>query len=151
MTIQASRAYAATNVGTASPERLRLMLIDAAISHVGAAREHTQASNWAIAGEAFVAARQAIIELLTGIRTDINDKTANAAALVRKVRSLYAFLFRQLTEAQLYRDPERLSDALRLLTMEQETWRQVCERSADSKVDGQKNAPTKVESLSIQA
>jgi flagellar protein FliS len=132
MSIEASRAYAATNVGTASPERLRLMLIEAAITHVNAAHEHAQASNWAIAGEAFVESRQAIIELLTGIRTDVNDKTAsaNATALARKVRSLYAFLFRQLTEAQLYRDHERLSDVLRLLAMERETWRQVSEQAA---------------------
>ena len=41
-------------------------------------------------------------------------------------------MFRLLTEAQLYRDSERLDDALRLLEMERETWREVCERTGET-------------------
>jgi flagellar secretion chaperone FliS len=151
MSSEASRAYAATDVRTASPERLRLMLIEAAIGYAGEARRHAQASSWAIAGEAFVESRRAVIDLLAGIRTDVQSGDANAASLARKVRSLYTFLLRHLTEAQLYRDPERINETLRLLQMERETWRQVCERAAHHNIRDQLHIPKEIESLSIQA
>lgn len=133
MSDQAHRAYRKADLTTASPQRLRLMLIDAAIGYVTHARTHAQASHWAVAGEAFVQARRAVIELRAGIRAvPASEHGPAIAELAENVRALYAFLFRLLTESQLYRDPVRLDDALRLLTMERETWRQVCERAADS-------------------
>jgi flagellar protein FliS len=139
MSIEAQRAYVVADVQTASPQRLRLMLIDAAIGLVVRAQRHAHAAEWAIAGESFVAARRAVIELLAGIKDAEPECTLSdaeqgdaAAVLARKVRSLYAFLFRLLSEAQLYRDPCRIDDALKLLAMERETWRQVCERTGDA-------------------
>jgi flagellar protein FliS len=127
MTVEALRAYVAAELQTAPPQRLRLMLIDAAIGFVAAAQEHAQTSHWAVAGESFVQARRAVIELLAGIKDDRDDASGAEAALAQKIRGLYVFLFRVLSEAQLYRDPRRLDDAMRLLAMERETWRQVCD------------------------
>lgn len=129
----AHRAYVAADLATAPPQRLRLMLVEAAIRFASDAREHALASRWAIAGEAFVQARRALIELREGIRPapQVGDNPA-AAGLAEKVRALYAFLFRLLTEAQLYRDPRRLDDALRLLALERETWLHFCNQTAEA-------------------
>lgn len=129
MTTEARRAYAAAELHTASPQRLRLMLIEAAIGSVEAARRRADAGQWAVAGEPFVHARRAVAELLLSVRTDL---AGDEGQLADKVRAIHAFLFRQLTEAQLYRDPQRLDDALRILAMERETWRQICSQAATS-------------------
>jgi flagellar protein FliS len=129
MTIQARRAYAAAQWQSAARERLRLMLIETAIAAVEEARSRAAVSHWAIAGESFVRSRRAVAELLASIRT---DATGDAADLARRVRALYAYLFRELTDAQLYRDPRRLDDVLRVLSLERETWRQVCRQSGEA-------------------
>ena len=149
MSDEAHRAYRKADLTTASPQRLRLMLIDAAIRYVTQARTHAHASHWALAGEAFVQARRAVIELRAGIRAEpAGNASSTVAELAENVRALYAFLFRLLTEAQLYRDLARLDDALRLLTMERETWRQVCdqaEKSAALRADANVGGANQVE------
>ncbi|MEX2188154.1 MAG: flagellar export chaperone FliS [Pirellulales bacterium] len=129
MTCEARRAYVAAELQSASPQRLRWMLIEATISDVRKARETALAGDWAVAGESFVRARRAVVELLTSV--DVNS-TGDEGELARRVRALYAFLFRQLTEAQLYRDPRRLDDVLKILSLERETWRQVCDQTRAS-------------------
>lgn len=132
MTTEARRAYAAAELQTASPQRLRLMLIEAAIASVEVARRRADAGQWAVAGEPFVHARRAVAELLLSVRTDL---AGDEGQLADKVRAIHAFLFRQLTEAQLYRDAQRLDDALRILAMERETWRQLCGQTATTGSD----------------
>src|SRR5581483_9350177 len=46
--------------------------------------------------------------------------------LVDKVVSLYLFIHEQLVQAQMRRDAAKLDDAIRILEIERETWRQVC-------------------------
>lgn len=94
------------------------MLIEAAMGYVSTASEHARATRWATAGEAFVQARRAVIALLEGVNAPPAETSRGENALAEKIRALYGYVFRLLTEAQLYRDSERLDDALRLLEME---------------------------------
>jgi flagellar protein FliS len=137
MATEARRAYVEAQLHTAPPQRLRLMLIEAAIGFVTDAGEHARATQWGIAGETFVQARRAVIALLKGV-TSSDESNRSASVLAEKIRALYGYEFRLLTEAQLYRDSDRLDDALRLLEMERETWREVCQRTGESghEIDG---------------
>jgi len=47
---------------------------------------------------------------------------------VRKVAAVYLFIFRSLMEANFQRDEGKLDDALKVLRVERETWRQVCKQ-----------------------
>jgi hypothetical protein len=51
-----------------------------------------------------------------------------APELVANVAAVYNFVFRSLIEAGLKRDAGKLENAVRVLEIERETWRQVCER-----------------------
>jgi flagellar protein FliS len=113
--------YRSAALLTASPQQLRLMLIDAALAAVATIESHWRSADWEQASAAFVQVRRIVIELLCGVKPD-------ASELARKVRSLYAFIFRTLTESQLFRDEQRLADARRLLQMERQTWQSVCEQ-----------------------
>ena len=118
----ARTAYLETQIKTAAPQKLRLMLIEAAIRFARQAQE-------AGGGEAFSLglerARDVVTELIAGIRPEKHP--LNDAA-----RTLYAFIFRALSEAQLLYDLSKIDDALQVLDEERQTWLQVCEQLPDA-------------------
>lgn len=120
MTTDARAAYLETQIKTATPQKLRLLLIEGALRFASRGKEALEAGRRDEMTESLERAREIIGELLAGIRPGphrLNDVT----------RGLYGFVFRSLAEAQLLSDPAKIDDALRVLEEERETWLQVCE------------------------
>ncbi|MHB1036273.1 MAG: flagellar export chaperone FliS [Pirellulales bacterium] len=124
--------YLVTEVMTAAPQKLQLMLIDAAIRFGQRARLGWQNRQDEQAGEALIRCEQIMTELIAALRPE------GAPEVVRKVGGVYLFVYRAFVEAHLRRDQEKLSEALSILEIERETWRQVCEQL------GPKHAPVDV-------
>lgn len=122
MQTSARETYLTNEVMTATPQRLQLMLIEGAIRFARQAEAHWSAQQDSHADEALTRAEQIVSELLCGLNPD------GDAELVRRVASIYLFVFRTLTTAHLQRDEVKLNDAIRVLEVERETWRQVCDR-----------------------
>jgi flagellar secretion chaperone FliS len=122
MSPAAGTGYRETEVMTATPQRLQLMLLDAAIRFASQARQHFDQGNNQAAFTPVLRAQQIMAELLTGL----NAEPPNG--MVRQVASIYLFVYRSLVAANLERNTARLDDALRVLQVERETWRQVCEQ-----------------------
>jgi flagellar protein FliS len=120
-------AYLQTQVNTATPQRLRLMLIDEAHRRAGLAEAAWKAGRLPEGEQATRQCREIISELIAGIRPEDNP-------LAKRVLGIYIFLFSMLTEAQLARDAGRLRDVMRVLEEEQATWRAVCEQMPDRPV-----------------
>jgi flagellar protein FliS len=116
------KSYLQTEVLTAPPQKLHLMLIEGAIRSIERARQHWQEGDDEAACENLIRGQQIMTELLGGL----DDKAA--PALARKVAGVYLFVFRRLAEANLARDPARLADAQQVLEVERETWRLLCEK-----------------------
>lgn len=114
------RDYLETEVMTAAPQKLQLMLIEATIRQAQAAREHWAADNQEKAVESLIRAQQIVTELLCGLNGE-HDKELSS-----KVASVYLFIFRSLVAAQMDRDEDKLDEAVSILEIERETWRQVC-------------------------
>ncbi|MBX3415418.1 MAG: flagellar export chaperone FliS [Pirellulales bacterium] len=114
--------YLVTEVMTATPQKLQLMLIEAALRFGHQAQVLWQEGRDDDACEAIIRCQQIVSELLCGLNPEHNPD------LVRRVAGVYLFVFRGLTAAQLERDTQRLADALSVLEVERETWRQVCEQ-----------------------
>ena len=57
--------------------------------------------------------------------------------LADRVLSVYSFLARRLMEANTERDEKKLDDATRVLEIDRETWRQVCEKLSGKTADDQ--------------
>jgi flagellar protein FliS len=127
---RARDSYLEAQVMTATPQKLRLMLIDGALRLARQALQHWEHDRQAEANEAVVRCRAVITELLASVR--VND-----SALAQRVASVYVYLFRSLTETQAQRDPQRLHDAIRVLEVERETWREVCEKLPHSPMPSQ--------------
>jgi flagellar protein FliS len=112
--------YLATEVMTAPPQKLQLMLIEAAIRFAEQARAKWHTAEDDQAAAALSRAQQIVGELLSSLNHDVDPE------LVRKVASVYLFVFRRLMEANYQRSESKLDDALRVLRVEQETWAKLC-------------------------
>ena len=121
MTYSARENYLATEVLTAPPQKLHLMLIEAAIRLVERALQHWRAHETERAAEAIIRAEDVLGELLAGLNREIQSD------LVKKTASIYLFVFRTLMEANFHKDETRLDEALKVLEIQRETWRQVCQ------------------------
>lgn len=117
--------YFETQVLTAAPQKLHLMLLNGALRFAREAGEHWRAARIHEGGEAIIGAQRILTELLRGLKPDL------APALVSQVSSVYNFIFRRLVEAGFRRDQQKLADAIRILEVERDTWRQVCEQLGD--------------------
>lgn len=111
-----ANAYLRTKVLTASPEELRLMLLDGAIRFATQGRDGLARKDYEASYNGMSQCRNIIIELITSIRPDVDPE------LAQRVRSVYTFMFSELVEASFQKDPARVDEVLRLLNYERETW-----------------------------
>lgn len=116
----ARSAYLETQVLTAAPQKLQLMLIDGGIRFAHQAREAHAAGNAASLSDSLDRARDIVAELIASIRPD-GLPVSNSA------RAVYGFIFQSLAEAQLLKNPQKIDDAVRVLEEERQTWLAVCE------------------------
>lgn len=129
-TAHASREeYLTQQVLTAAPQKLQLLLIEAAIRHCLRARDDYRAGEFLAGSEPILRAQEIVTELLSSARQDPES------ALGKQVAALYAYLFRTLIEAHMKHDVRKLDDALRILAEERETWRLVCEQIGSTRQD----------------
>lgn len=120
----ARESYLVTEVMTAPPQKLHLMLIEAAIRFAQKARTHWAAQENDLAVESLIRAQEIVGEMLAGLNREVDPE------LVRRVASVYLFVFRRLLEAASTRDEAKLADALRILEINRQTWREVCQQLA---------------------
>ncbi|HEY5312409.1 MAG TPA: flagellar export chaperone FliS [Pirellulales bacterium] len=118
--------YLAGEVFAAPPQKLQLMLIEAAIRLARLAEQHWNAGEHRAGATAVSRCQEIMVELLSGLRPD------NMPELVSRVAGVYMFIYRSLVAAMRNRDPRKLADAVQVLEMERETWRQVCSALASS-------------------
>jgi flagellar protein FliS len=124
MSTAAHDEYLAQQVLTAPPERLQLMLIEAAISAAQRARTLWQAGWTEPVSVAILRCQKIVAQILGRLAVNSQDP------LVSQVTSVYTFVYRTLIAAHVERRPRKLDDALAVLDVERETWRQVCSQRA---------------------
>jgi flagellar secretion chaperone FliS len=115
--------YLEQEVLSAAPQKLQLLLIEAAIRQAKRAQQFWS-SQPSAASRALVQAQEIMTQLLHGLSAD------RSQPLVKRVAAVYAFIIRALAGAYLRRDEAALIDALRIMEIERETWRQVCQQLA---------------------
>src|SRR5690606_22198299 len=85
-----ANAYLRTKVMTASPEELRLMLLDGAIKFARQAAEGLATGNIELRYTGFERCRNIVLELINSVRPEVDP------TLCQKVTSLYTFIFSEL-------------------------------------------------------
>lgn len=122
MQTTARETYLATEVNTATPQKLQLMLVEAAIRFARQGLLHWQRGEEEQAGESLIRCQDIFGEILGGMRPEHNPE------LVRKVAGIYVYLLRELTDAHLEHDAKAVENVIRVLEVERGTWQQVCEQ-----------------------
>jgi flagellar protein FliS len=141
----ANEEYLVTQVMTAPPQKLQLLLIDAALRFAAKAKAHWAAGEKIEAGEALLRCQEIVTEIMSGIRADANR------ALAGKVSAIYSFIFRSLVAAHLRADEQMLNEAMAVLEIERQTWQMLCVQLAQTAAIPAIAAPTVSESFSLEA
>lgn len=130
MTTTEANAYLRTQVLTASPEQLRLMLLDGAIRFAEQAAEGIAAQDYEATYNGITQCRAIVLELATSVRPDVDPE------LSERVRSVYMFIYRELIDASLQRNAETIARMIELLQYERETWAMLIEKVAEERAAG---------------
>lgn len=115
-------SYLKTRVMTASPQELRLLLLDGAVKFARQGREAMEKKDFEGIYSGISQCRAIVTELLTSVRDDADP------VLAERVRAVYTFIFRELIEVGFSRDVARTDRVIELLEYERETWALVMER-----------------------
>lgn len=117
-------AYLRSKVMSASPEELRLMLLDGALRFAHQARNGLELKNYEMTYSGFSQCRAIIVELMSSINDAANPELAD------KVKSLYGFFFSELIAASHDKDIQKLDKVIELLEYERETWTMLMDQLA---------------------
>lgn len=123
--------YQSTQVGTASPERLLLMLYDGAIRFSRLALEKMQCGDIAGKGMYIGKALAIVSEFQCTLNHDVGGEIA------RNLERLYVYIIGEFTKANINNDIKPLENAISILTTLRDTWTEAVaiarkERSADN-------------------
>ncbi len=131
--------YLRTQIMSASPQRLHLMMLDGAIRYATQARNAWDAGDRQAVSELLIRSQEIMAEMVAGFKAETDPD------LVHKAAGVYLFILRSLVAANVHREFDKLNDALRILDFERETWRQICAQTEDAAGDAtvdSRHAPT---------
>ena len=114
--------YLENEVLGASPAKLQLLLVEGAVRAAEKARSHWREGRNEPACEALIRAQEIVTQLMAGLNRDALPEVA------KRLAGVYLFVFRTMMQANLERSEKLLDEALRVLSVERDTWRAVCEK-----------------------
>lgn len=124
---QNANVYLRTKVMSASPEELRMMLLDGALRFAQQGRDGLIAGDHEASYNGFSQSRNIVVELISSMREEVNPE------LCDRVRSLYTFIYSELVGASFEKDIQRATNAIELLAFECDTWRQLMDKLASDR------------------
>ncbi|MHC4976139.1 MAG: flagellar export chaperone FliS [Planctomycetota bacterium] len=109
-------AYLQSKVMSASPEELRLMLIEGAIKFARQGRQGLESKDYEAVFEGFSRAKDIILELINGLRPEV------APELCERLKGLYTYMYTRLMDSSLEKDPTIADEVIELLEYDRQTW-----------------------------
>ncbi len=119
-----ANAYLRTKVMTASPEELRLLLLDGAIKFARQGRDGLATKNYEASYNGISQSRDIILELLTTIKPEYDPE------LCERVRAVYTFMYSEMVTASMEKSLPKLDSVIKLLEFERETWSMLIDQLA---------------------
>ena len=139
--------YLRSQVMTASPEQLQMMLYDGAIRYARQGREAIERNDLEGSFNALTRSQRIVLEMLNGLRPEVNPD------LCEKMSSLYNYVYRKLVDANVRKDVQAVDDALNILEYQRETWAMLIKKLADDRSQIAPDSPAEpieVESFSAE-
>lgn len=123
MNDSAREDYLRAQILTATPQKLQLMLIEAAIRHAQQGRSYLEGGDMDHASGSLVKAQEIVAELIAAVQPTPDVE------LAKRVKANYLFVHQSLVSAGLQGDAAGIDGALKVLAVERETWDRVCQQS----------------------
>lgn len=130
-----ANAYLRTEVLTASPEKLRLMLLDGAVRYARQGRQAMAGKDFESSFSGVSQCRDILLELITTMNPEVDPE------LCDRVRSLYTYMYTELLQGSMDKDVGRIDKVIELLEYERETWMLLMEKLAGERGVGQPDRP----------
>jgi flagellar secretion chaperone FliS len=112
---RARKAYLATAVAAAPPERLLTMLYDALVNNIVVAEGALESKDYYTLNERLVRAQEITLELQVSLKPEL---WSGGPALA----GIYAYVYKLLVRGNVRQDAEALADARKLLEPLQAAW-----------------------------
>ena len=128
-------AYLSSQVNTATPQKLHLMLLDGALRFGLLAKQ-----SWdddVARDQALTRCRTITGELLASVR-------AYDSEISKQLADIYQFIYLTVVEGQVNADASKIDEAMQVLEVERETWRQVCDKFGAETATGGATLDTEV-------
>lgn len=125
MAFDIANPYFRNEVLTASPQKLRLLLLDGCLHFMREGRSALKTKDFERVYESFTSAKDIVLELMSGM------DHAQAPEVCENLARLYTFVFTRLTEASFEKSIEKLDECLKIMMYERETWALVMARAAE--------------------
>lgn len=117
--------YLETEVLTATPQKLQLMMINGAIRFAYQAQQLSEQQEKEEAWERLMRCREIVAQILCSIKNDGSE-------LMQNVAGIYFFLFQELTDLHAKDEYNRLDGVLKVLNEERETWEELCRQMPEA-------------------
>lgn len=127
----AANAYLATKILTATPEQLRLMLLEGALKFCRQGRDGLANKNYEAVFNGFSRCRAILVELVTTMKPEPDRE------LYERLSSLYLFMMSRLMESSHERNIEKADEVIKLLDYERETWVMLIEKVTEMRKRGE--------------
>ena len=108
--------YLETQVPTAPPEQLHMLVIDAALRFARLGSQSLGEQDYEIAHESLSRSREFVNELINGLKPDGNEE------LAENLQRLFGFVYRSLVDADANHDQQKANDAIKILEQHRDTW-----------------------------
>ncbi len=139
--------YLESAVRTASPARLRLMLIERGVEVAGSLAGRWRSGQDLGVNELSLKLLDLLTELLGGVTGGV---TETELQVCRQVSDLYVFLTQHLVAAETTSDADSIDEIRIVLATEAETWRSVCAQEASPQLDALTPSPVARGRLNLQ-
>ncbi len=117
--------YLEMTVLTAPPHRLHLIVVEAAVRHARIASAALELKEFETMSDSLGRSREMVAELLAGLTDEHQPE------LIRDLRGLFVFVYRQLMEAEFTRDMSQIDAAISVLDKHQKTWNELINSLGD--------------------
>jgi len=141
----ARKTYLEQEVCTATPQKLQLMLVEAAIKNLHLTKQLWLEERFEESLEPQSKAQSIVAEILCSLDQKKSPEIAKSLA------SIYVFIFRRIAEAAFERDQKYLDDAIKVLMAERQTWKEVCEKFGTTRDTTEENSVSFESKASVPA
>jgi len=128
------KQYQTTQIQTATPEKLLIMLYNGAINFLNKAKVHIEEKDFAQTNNFLLKAQAIISEFMNTIEWEPNREFA------QNLYSLYEFMNHTLVQANIYKDTEKIDVVIDLLKTLKSAWEEAAikvQKERESQQDGE--------------